>query len=242
MRMIVSAMCAIVLTIAWTTIAAADRWLPGAPADKPIAGWVVQIEKALANPEFRGVFLNDPRSPVAPIMHLMNRAAKAQEDQNLEVARDLVRQALEVLDRGVQRGFYSRADIEPVKRSISMHVPTELHASQERASRAGLSQVGSEPSPFLAGQEERQGGTTSDQSEVTSALVRGEVLEIEGSAYIIRDLRGSEVRLPVDQDTRMEHTPKVGDEIFAQMADDGRVRSIRSASEGVPEESESNVK
>ncbi|MER3423423.1 MAG: hypothetical protein C4293_09530 [Nitrospiraceae bacterium] len=90
-----------------------------------------------------------------------------------------------------------------------------------------------QPSESVTAQ--RQGGTTSEPSGTKSSVVRGEVLKIEGSAYVIKESSGREIRLPVDQDTRMEHTPKVGDKIVAQMAEDGRTRSIRKASAGMPE-------
>lgn len=80
----------------------------------------------------------------------------------------------------------------------------------------------------------RKGGTGTDGAATKSRIVKGKVLQIEGSAYVIREREGAELRLPVDQDTRMEHTPKVGDQIIAQVAEDGRTRSIRSASAGMP--------
>jgi hypothetical protein len=79
------------------------------------------------------------------------------------------------------------------------------------------------------GQQERQGGTTSDPGS-KSRIVKGEVLKIEGSAYVIKQANGKEIRLGIDQDTRMEITPKPGDKIAAQMAEDGRTRSVRKAS------------
>jgi hypothetical protein len=78
-------------------------------------------------------------------------------------------------------------------------------------------------------QQERQGGTTSDPGS-KSHIIKGEVLKIEGSAYVIKQANGKEIRLGIDQDTRMETTPKPGDKITAQMAEDGRTRSIRKAS------------
>ncbi len=88
-----------------------------------------------------------------------------------------------------------------------------------------------EPSDKASGM--RQGGTAS-VSDAPSRIVKGQVLQIEGSAYVVRERQGREVRLAVDQDTRMEHTPKVGDQIIAQVAEDGRTRSIRSATAGMP--------
>ena len=71
--------------------------------------------------------------------------------------------------------------------------------------------------------------------ESRSGLVVGEVLQIEGSAYVVREGSGTDVRLSVDQDTRMETTPKPGDQVVAQIAEDGRTRSIRNASAGSPD-------
>ena len=97
---------------------------------------------------------------------------------------------------------------------------------------SGCATGAGEPSDKASGM--RQGGTASELPDAKSRIVRGQVLQIEGSAYVVRERQGREVRLPVDQDTRMEHTPKVGDQIIAQVAEDGRTRSIRSATAGMP--------
>ena len=52
-------------------------------------------------------------------------------------------------------------------------------------------------------------------------IVTGEVLKIEGETYVIRDAFGKEVRLRVDQNSKIEGSPKVGDRIEAQVLEGG---------------------
>jgi hypothetical protein len=52
-------------------------------------------------------------------------------------------------------------------------------------------------------------------------VVTGEVLKIEGETYVIRDAFGKEVRLRVDQNSKIEGSPKVGDRIEAKVLEGG---------------------
>ena len=48
-------------------------------------------------------------------------------------------------------------------------------------------------------------------------VVLGEVLRIEGEFYVVRDPAGQEVSLQVDNDTKMDIIPKLGDRIEAEV-------------------------
>ena len=51
-------------------------------------------------------------------------------------------------------------------------------------------------------------------------------LKIEGETYVIRDAFGKEVRLHVDQNSKIEGSPKVGDRIEAKVMEGGWASSI----------------
>jgi hypothetical protein len=76
--------------------AAAAPWISGADADA--AEWVKEVEQELLRPEYREVFLNDPRTPQAPVLRLLNRAAIAYDAHDVALAQDMVHQAIEVLE------------------------------------------------------------------------------------------------------------------------------------------------
>jgi hypothetical protein len=56
--------------------------------------------------------------------------------------------------------------------------------------------------------------------------VSGEVLKIEGQTYVIRDAFGKEVRLRVNQNSKIEGSPKVGDRIEAKVMEGGWASSL----------------
>jgi hypothetical protein len=56
--------------------------------------------------------------------------------------------------------------------------------------------------------------------------ISGEVLKIEGAMNVIRDAFGKEVQLRVDQNSKIEGSPKVGDRIEAKVMEGGWASSI----------------
>lgn len=58
--------------------------------------------------------------------------------------------------------------------------------------------------------------------------VQGQVLQIEGAAYVVHMNDRIEVRLPVDENTRIDRPAHVGDWIEAHMDQAGRARIIRN--------------
>lgn len=63
--------------------------------------------------------------------------------------------------------------------------------------------------------------------------VQGQVIQIEGGAYVIRDERGVEVRLPLDENTRIDRPAHVGDWIEAHLDEGGRAEFIRNVNERI---------
>ncbi len=101
--------------------AAAAPWISG--AESYAAEWVYNIEQELLKPEHRAVFLNDPRAPQAPVLRTLNRAAIAHDAHNPTLAQAMVQEAIQILEDGVRRQYYSEADIAPVISSIQKHIP-----------------------------------------------------------------------------------------------------------------------
>lgn len=63
--------------------------------------------------------------------------------------------------------------------------------------------------------------------------LRGQVIRLEGGAYVIRAKTGQEVRLPLDQDTSIDRPAHVGDWIEAQLDRRGRARHIRNVDDQI---------
>ncbi len=106
------------------TPAGAADWISG--ADSYASAWVKDIEMELNKKEYRTVFLNDPRTPQASVLRLLNRAAIAHEARNEALAQQLVREALEVIENGVRKSYYTQDDIQPITSFIKQHVPVKL--------------------------------------------------------------------------------------------------------------------
>ena len=58
-------------------------------------------------------------------------------------------------------------------------------------------------------------------------IVNGEILKIDSDNYIIRDTMGKEMRLEVDPGTKIYGSPKVGDQVEAEMSSDRRAAAIK---------------
>jgi len=64
--------------------------------------------------------------------------------------------------------------------------------------------------------------------EPSSVSVVGQVQALEGGAYLIRDAQGQEIRIPHDQNTRIDRPAHVGDHIQSWLDRQGRAVLIRS--------------
>jgi exosome complex RNA-binding protein Csl4 len=70
---------------------------------------------------------------------------------------------------------------------------------------------------------------TPGRSSPAADVVHGDVLNIEGDTYTIKDVTGHEVHLRVDAQTQHEDRIKVGDKVEAQVSSDGHAVTIRIA-------------
>ena len=65
-------------------------------------------------------------------------------------------------------------------------------------------------------------------------IIRGEVLKMEGNSYLVRDETGKEVRLIVNNDSKITKAFEVGDMIIAQVSDQDVV-TVMTKSADAPE-------
>lgn len=66
---------------------------------------------------------------------------------------------------------------------------------------------------------------STNESTVT---VQGQVFQIEGAAYVVHTRDNFEVRLPIDENTRIDRPAHVGDWIQAYLDQAGRARFIQN--------------
>jgi hypothetical protein len=64
--------------------------------------------------------------------------------------------------------------------------------------------------------------------EPSSTSVVGHVLALEGAAYVIRDAQGQDIRIPHDENTRIDRPAHVGDRIRSWLDRHGRAVLIRN--------------
>lgn len=64
--------------------------------------------------------------------------------------------------------------------------------------------------------------------EPSSVSVVGQVQAVEGGAYVVRDAKGQEIRIPHDENTRIDRPAHIGDHIQSWLDPHGRAVLIRS--------------
>ena len=78
------------------------------------------------------------------------------------------------------------------------------------------------------GAQHQSAGSVGDQS--AGSLV-GQVQVVEGGAYLVRDVRGQEHRIPHDENTKIDRPAHVGDRIQSWFDRHGRALLIRNLDE-----------
>lgn len=61
----------------------------------------------------------------------------------------------------------------------------------------------------------------------SQAVVKGDLLKIDGEFYVVKDMSGKEIRLHVDKTSKLDGTIKVGDKVEAQVTEKNHAVSIR---------------
>jgi hypothetical protein len=68
--------------------------------------------------------------------------------------------------------------------------------------------------------------TDSSKAAASDLTIRGDVQMIEGEFYFVKDTTGHQVRLHVNNETKLEDRIKVGDKIEARVTSEGHATSI----------------
>ncbi len=111
----------------------AAPWITPAPQQELAAQWVEDVAQELRNPQFRNIFMNIPGgSPQATILDLLNEAAVGLENGEPEYARQLVRKAVNVLDRSAGRGWCSKSDVQPIQAMFSRNAKNGFSEADQK--------------------------------------------------------------------------------------------------------------
>ncbi len=120
--------CALSLLLGGATLdpapVGAAQWISG--ADSYVSAWVKDVEAELNKKEHRAVFLNDPRTPQASVLRLLNRAAMAHEAKDEVLARQFEQEAIGVIEDGVRKNYYTQDDVQTIISFIKQRVPVKL--------------------------------------------------------------------------------------------------------------------
>lgn len=81
---------------------------------------------------------------------------------------------------------------------------------------------------IVSGTLGEQKRTAQFSGDPTSLSVVGQVQVLEGGAYLIRDAQGNEIRVPHDENTRIDRPAHVGDHIQSWLDRHGRAVRIRN--------------
>ena len=68
--------------------------------------------------------------------------------------------------------------------------------------------------------------TDSSKAAASDLTIKGDVQVIEGEFYFVKDTTGHQVRLHVNNETKLEDRIKVGDKIEAMVTSEGHATSI----------------
>ena len=63
----------------------------------------------------------------------------------------------------------------------------------------------------------------------SQAVVKGDLLKIDGEFYVVKDMSGKEIRLHVDKTSKLEGAFKAGDKIEAQASEKNHAVSMKHA-------------
>lgn len=106
-------------------------WLAPAADQTVTAPWVKDLTAQVQQDPYRGVFMNAlGNSPQALVVRYLNNAAQALQDGNKPLAQSYVDRTIEIFDNGVRRGYYSRADVEPITKMIRTQAGAAIKGEQ----------------------------------------------------------------------------------------------------------------
>lgn len=89
------------------------------------------IAAKLGQEPYRDVFVNAPGEPPHPaVVRYLNNAAQALQAGNKQLAQSYVDRTIGIFESGVIRGYYSRSDIEPIKKLIEEKARAAMRGEQ----------------------------------------------------------------------------------------------------------------
>jgi hypothetical protein len=146
----------------------AAEWLAPAADERISADWVRDVAQELRKNRFKNVFMNQPFGcDQCRILHYLNNAAGALDDDQPKLAKSFVKQALRVLRDGKEEGWYSSADIRPIKRLIIQKADqafkeagADLAVSAPEKRRDARYERGDDPLFSRSGEDEAYGERT----------------------------------------------------------------------------------
>jgi len=153
----------IAATLLFATPGLAADWLAPAADQDVTAPWVNDITSQLEKDPYRGVFMNAlGNSPQAVVVRYLNNAAQALQAGNKPLAQSYVDRTIDIFDNGVQRGYYSQTDVEPIKKLIRTRAEAAIKGETRKV-------MGTEAADRWTGYtHEKSLGLTNDVSRMAS--------------------------------------------------------------------------
>ncbi len=107
--------------------------------------------------------------------------------------------------------------------------PSDRQPTSSRADFAASQQGSQSPDSGARDQSMKSADKGVSGSQQAASVLKGELLKIQGEFYTVKDQSGSEVRLHVNKETKMESAVSVGDKIEAERTTSDHAISIKKA-------------
>jgi hypothetical protein len=126
---------------------------------------------------------------------------------------------------GTAGASYAADTTDPMKGSDPKKVQEGVKGSDPGAAEAAKPMEPSDPKKVP------EGANVTPQGGIPDRVVTGELLKIDGKNYVVKDPSGKEVSIQLDERTRMNARPNVGDQIRVQVEPQGYAYSVNLASD-----------
>ncbi len=126
-----SALGCVVAVLLFASSTFAADWLAPAADQTVTAPWVKNVTAKLNEAPYRDVFAHSMGEPPhSAIVRYLNGAANAIEASNKPLAESYVDRTIALFDKGVRRGYYMQADVEPIKQLIRSAAESAMKGKQ----------------------------------------------------------------------------------------------------------------
>ncbi|ALA59155.1 hypothetical protein [Nitrospira moscoviensis] len=192
--------------------AEAAPWLAPAADERISADWVKDVAQAFRKNRFKNVFMNQPFGcDQCRIIHFLNNAAEALDNDRPKLAKSFIHRALAVLEDGKDEGWYTDADVRPIKRLI-------IEKANQGLKEAGAAQLALSP-PRERGKDpryERGDDPLFSRSDRSNQYGGGQE---RWSGYTEEHTYGLTERLDVDRDRQAQRDSRSA---RSRQSDEGR--------------------